>query len=149
MPMIRITKIFRFETAHALAGYDGLCRHIHGHSYELQVTIKGEPIADHNSPKMGMVMDFGDLKRLVRRLIVDRYDHALVLSEESRHLIPEHNADLFGKVLIVPWQPSSEGFLGDFARVLRAELPEGVTLHHMLLRETPSSFAEWYAEDNQ
>ncbi|PKP22124.1 MAG: 6-carboxytetrahydropterin synthase QueD, partial [Bacteroidetes bacterium HGW-Bacteroidetes-22] len=95
--MIRITKIFKFETAHALAGYDGLCKHIHGHSYELQVTIKGEPISDPSSPKMGMVMDFGDLKRLVRQLIVDRYDHALVLGEQSRHLIPENNADLFGK----------------------------------------------------
>lgn len=148
MSIIRITKIFKFETAHALAGYDGLCKHIHGHSYELQVTITGEPISDPSSPKMGMVMDFGDLKRLVRRLIVDRYDHALVLAEQSRHLIPEKNADLFGKVIIVPWQPSSEGFLVDFARVLKAELPVGVSLHHLFLRETPTSFAEWYADDN-
>ncbi|PKP21840.1 MAG: 6-carboxytetrahydropterin synthase QueD, partial [Bacteroidetes bacterium HGW-Bacteroidetes-22] len=55
---------------------------------------------------------------------------------------------LFGKVIIVPWQPSSEGFLVDFARVLKAKLPMGVSLHHLLLRETPTSFAEWYADDN-
>ena len=59
--MIHLTKIFRFEAAHALMGYDGRCRNIHGHSYEMRVTIKGNPIMDDNSPKNGMVMDFGDL----------------------------------------------------------------------------------------
>ena len=40
--MIRITKEFKFEMAHALHGYDGLCKNIHGHSYKLWVTIRGE-----------------------------------------------------------------------------------------------------------
>nr|MDA3906383.1 6-carboxytetrahydropterin synthase [Bacteroidales bacterium] len=62
MTKIRLTKEFKFETAHALKGYDGLCKHIHGHSYELLVTVIGEPLEDQNSPKLGMVMDFGDLK---------------------------------------------------------------------------------------
>ena len=44
--MIRITKIFSFETAHVLYGYDGKCKNVHGHSYKLFVTLKGVPIDD-------------------------------------------------------------------------------------------------------
>ena len=57
--IIRLTKEFTFEAAHALEGYDGLCREIHGHSYRLFVTVKGTPCADESNPKFGMVMDFG------------------------------------------------------------------------------------------
>ncbi|HQQ12325.1 MAG TPA: 6-carboxytetrahydropterin synthase, partial [Bacteroidales bacterium] len=65
MSKIRITKEFKFEMAHALLGYDGPCRNVHGHSYELIVTVIGEPIAETGHVKLGMVMDFGDLKRIV------------------------------------------------------------------------------------
>ena len=49
---IRITKQFNFETAHALYGYDGLCKNVHGHSYKLDVTVIGNPINDTNHKKM-------------------------------------------------------------------------------------------------
>ena len=52
MARIRLTKEFSFESAHALDGYDGLCREIHGHSYRLFVTIKGEPSCEENDPKL-------------------------------------------------------------------------------------------------
>ena len=83
MNRIRVTKEFRFEAAHALKGYDGPCRNIHGHSYELSVTVTGIPETDTSSTKLGMVMDFGDLKRLVKREIIDQYDHALILNDFS------------------------------------------------------------------
>ena len=77
--MIRLTKEFSFESAHALWGYDGKCREVHGHSYRLFVTIKGEPITDQTDPKLGMVMDFGELKSIVAREITDRLDHSFVM----------------------------------------------------------------------
>jgi 6-pyruvoyltetrahydropterin/6-carboxytetrahydropterin synthase len=66
--------------AHALKGYDGPCRNIHGHSYELYVTVIGKPLNDAGSPKNGMLMDFGDLKKIVRKCIVEEFDHGLVLN---------------------------------------------------------------------
>ena len=56
--VIRITKEFKFETGHALYGYDGLCKNVHGHSYKLSVTLLGTPITDPDHVKYGMVMDF-------------------------------------------------------------------------------------------
>ena len=52
--MIRITKKFDFEAGHALFGYDGKCKNLHGHSYKLYVTVIGEPINNPNSVKNGM-----------------------------------------------------------------------------------------------
>ena len=71
MSTIRITKEFTFETAHALYGYDGKCKNIHGHSYKLAVTVIGTPITDPTNVKMGMVIDFGDLKSIVKEEVVD------------------------------------------------------------------------------
>ncbi len=70
MSKIRITKQFSFETGHALYGYDGKCKNVHGHSYKLSVTVIGTPILDTTNVKYGMVIDFSDLKKIVREEIV-------------------------------------------------------------------------------
>ena len=66
MSNIRITKKFSFETGHALYGYDGKCKNVHGHSYKLSVTVIGSPITDLSNVKLGMVIDFTDLKKIVK-----------------------------------------------------------------------------------
>lgn len=149
MSKIRVTKEFSFEMAHSLAGYDGPCREIHGHSYRLFVTVFGEPIKDPGEPKYGMVVDFGDLKRIVNRLIVDRLDHALVLrsTDENQALIATLQGH-YNKVYVTAYQPTCENMVADFAAQLTRELPQGVSLFSIKLHETATSFAEWYASDN-
>ena len=83
--IIRHSLSFNFETAHALYGYDGKCKNIHGHSYKLFVTVKGSPILDSSNPKFGMVIDFGDIKKIVRAEVVDQFDHAILLNVNSPH----------------------------------------------------------------
>ncbi|MBE6210676.1 MAG: 6-carboxytetrahydropterin synthase [Rikenellaceae bacterium] len=149
MARIRLTKEFSFESAHALEGYDGKCRHIHGHSYRLYVTIIGEPIADPANPKYGMVMDFGALKALVGEEVVDRMDHAFVMRRtESADEVSMVLSEGFGNVVLVDYQPTCENMLTDFAARISRRLPEGVALHSLKMYETATSFAEWYAEDN-
>ena len=212
MSTIRLTREFTFEMAHALAGYDGPCSQIHGHSYRLFVTVRGVPSTDPADPKLGMVMDFGVLKEVVNRLVISRYDHALVLratgsngarSEEmcsdtaqsgiegsgaarsegvrsstsqlntacaeavqsntarsdathnAAHSTAQSTAALidslrssFERIVVVPFQPTCENLLADFAAVLIAELPPHVTLYSLRLHETASSYAEWLAEEN-
>lgn len=148
MAIIRLTKEFSFEAAHALGGYDGPCREIHGHSYRLFVTIKGEPSTDPMNPKQGMVMDFGVLKKIVHEEIISRFDHALVLrSTADKELLKLLTAQ-FDNLIEVDYQPTCENMLDDFARRIIGRLPEGVTLHSLRLHETASSYAEWFAEDN-
>lgn len=86
MSGIRITKLFAFETGHALYGYDGKCKNVHGHSYKLSVTVFGKPITDKNHVKYGMVIDFSDLKKIVKEEIVNIFDHATVFNKNTPHL---------------------------------------------------------------
>jgi 6-pyruvoyltetrahydropterin/6-carboxytetrahydropterin synthase len=144
---IRITKIFHFEMAHALENYDGACRNIHGHSYRLEVTVSGVPIVDLNSPKQGMVMDFGDLKTIVREKIVDVFDHAFVVREGYDRALLTDGGISSMKLIVTPFQPTSELLITHFAELLLAALPEQVMLECLKLNETVNSFAEWRRED--
>ena len=120
--MIRITKEFKFEMAHALFGYDGLCKNIHGHSYRLWVTVKGQVKNEKNHAKDGMVMDFNFLKKIVKPEIIDKYDHSFVVNANSPPAIVDLSS--FEKVFLLPYQPTSEYLVEDFANKIKAKLPE-------------------------
>jgi 6-pyruvoyltetrahydropterin/6-carboxytetrahydropterin synthase len=145
--MIRITKEFKFEMAHALHGYDGLCKNIHGHSYKLWVTVKGEVRNKNGHVKDGMVIDFSELKEIVKPEIIDKYDHSLVLNANSPHALIDLSA--FEKVFYLPYQPTSENLVMDFATIIQSKIPKRIILCKVVLSETASSFAEWNLEDNQ
>lgn len=150
MSNIRITKQFSFETGHALYGYDGKCKNVHGHSYKLSVTVIGQPITDTSNVKFGMVIDFSDLKKIVKEEIVDVFDHATVFNKNTPHL--ELAAELKSRghhVILVDYQPTSENMVTDFAKKIGSRLPSGIKLHSLKLQETDTSFAEWYASDNE
>ena len=144
--MVRITKEFKFEMAHALHGYDGLCKNIHGHSYKLCVTVKGEIKKDKGNPKDGMVLDFDILKSIVKPEIINKYDHSLVLNANSPH--SEIDLSAFEKVFFLPYQPTSENLVADFALKIKNKLPQEIELYKVVLSETATSFAEWNCEDN-
>lgn len=148
MAVIRITKEFSFEMAHALEGYDGACSQIHGHSYKLFVTVKGTPKECCSNPKYGMVMDFGVLKKIVNTLIIEKYDHAVVFraSENNSELL-KYLSSKFERVITTDYQPTCENMISRFAESISRELPEGIFLHSVKLHETATSYAEWYAED--
>jgi len=141
---MEVTKEFSFEMAHALEGHDGACRRIHGHSYRLWVTVGGEPVPTAGSPKLGMVVDFGDLKRIVGEQIVDRFDHAFVVRRTAENsALVDALAAHYGGVRVVDWQPTSENLVRHFVELLAPRLPAGVELRAVRLSETASSYAEW------
>jgi 6-pyruvoyltetrahydropterin/6-carboxytetrahydropterin synthase len=134
--------------AHTLYEYDGLCRNIHGHSYNLEVTILGEPRNEPGHPKDGMVLDFSELKNIVKTQIVNRFDHALMVSR----LAPQKQLELLKqineRIFIVDFQPTSENITIYISEILQQHLPAGVNLFSIRLYETETSFAEWFASDN-
>ncbi|MEA2041051.1 MAG: 6-carboxytetrahydropterin synthase [Bacteroidota bacterium] len=145
--MIRVSKQFNFESAHALWNYDGKCKNIHGHTYKLFVTIIGKPSEDVSSPKNGMVMDFGDLKKIVKSKIVDIYDHALIISKAAKFNASGIGKQMYERFITTDYQPTCENMVSDFAQIIKKELPKTVNLHSVRLYETETSYAEWYAED--
>jgi len=149
MSGIRITKQFSFETGHALYGYDGKCKNVHGHSYKLSVTVFGKPISDNTNVKYGMVIDFSDLKKIVKEEIVNVFDHATVFNKNTPHVeLAKELEDRGHNVLLVDYQPTSEMMVIDFSKKIKKRLPPHISLHSLKLQETESSFAEWFAYDN-
>ncbi len=149
MSNIRITKQFSFETGHALYGYDGKCRNVHGHSYKLSVTVFGTPIPDSNNVKFGMVIDFSDLKKIVKEEIVDVFDHATVFNKNTPHVeLAKELSDRGHNVLLVDYQPTSEMMVIDFAGKIKKRLSSNIQLHSLKLQETETSYAQWFASDN-
>jgi len=145
---IRVTKVFTFDMAHALHGYDGLCKNIHGHTYRLSVTLIGTTIQEEGHAKQGMVIDFSDFKKIVKEKVVDVFDHTLVLNANSPHAKIQGLADNFERLILTDYQPSCENLLIDILGRIKADFPSNVELCNVRLEETPTSYAEWFKEDN-
>lgn len=146
--MIYLTKEFSMEMAHALEGYDGKCKNIHGHSYKLLVTIKGVPLQDDKSPKNGMLIDFGDLKNIIECQIVNIYDHSLVLHHKSPMAAALRSCDTALHLFQV--QPTCENLAIHFADVLRSAFDafsRNIKLHSVKLYETTTSYCEHVIAD--
>ena len=146
--VIRVTKEFGFEMAHVLWNYDGPCRNVHGHSYRLFVTLSGMPSVDNADPKNGMVIDFADLKRIIKKEIIAIFDHSVVVSkyhDEDKIIMFRK---LFGNTVIVDYQPTCENLVVDFAERIKPYMPAGARLFSLKLYETATSYAEWFADDN-
>ncbi|MFZ1750179.1 MAG: 6-carboxytetrahydropterin synthase [Saprospiraceae bacterium] len=145
---IRVTKIFTFDIAHALYGYDGLCKNIHGHTYHLGVTICGIPDSNIENPKLGMVMDFGSLKDIINKTIIHKFDHVMVLNQLAGYAQNTDFLSEFERVVLVPFQPTCENLLNHFVGILLDYFRGDQSLVHVKLSETPTSYCEWCIEDH-
>ena len=134
--------------AHALYNYAGKCKNIHGHSYTLQVTVIGTPINESGDPEDGLIIDFGDLKKIVNENVVDQFDHALVMKKDYSEELNKALTTHFERLIYVDYQPTCENLILDFAGKIKTSLPELVQLHHLVLHETATAYCEWYASDN-
>lgn len=141
--MIQITKIFYFEMAHAIAGYEGACSDIHGHSYVLHVTIKGVDTQAGFIPAPGILFDFKELKAIVNTGIIRQLDHKLLLSKDFL----KNNKGEISSNNLVSWdvEPTAENMVIFMQSVITQLLPAGICLVSLKLYETKDSFAEWFA----
>ena len=139
--MLQITKIFRFEMAHAVFGYKGKCQHIHGHSYVLHVSVTDQTTHDNFIAAPGFIIDFKDLKKIVNEWVIDGLDHKLVLSNgylaANKSMVIEKN--------IIAWnaEPTAENILIYTKNQLQQAFPAEIKLKKLLLFETADSYAEW------
>ena len=149
MAVIRLTRIFNFDMAHVLLNYHGKCKNIHGHTYKLEVTVKGVPNNDESSPKKGMLIDFSDFKKLIEDTIISVWDHALMIHENTDSVLLNALKNNYEKIIVVPFQPTTENMICEMASVIKKILPKDLQLFSLRLYETEKSFAEWYAEENK
>ena len=135
--------------AHALWNYNGPCKNIHGHSYKLWVTIIGEPVSDEENEKLGMVFDFTDLKKIVKEIIIEKYDHSVIVNSKAPIQLLGQIEQMFEKYEVADYQPTCENMVYHFAHKISEKLPVNLSLFSLKLAETSTSFAEWFASDNE
>ncbi len=147
LPIIRISKRFSFECAHALSGYNGPCKNIHGHSYELEIVVSGQPQFGNETVPEGMVMDFTEIKAIVKYRILSLLDHKLVIHERDapkyEQLKETHS------IVTLPYNPTCEMLVIFIQGKLFEYLPAHVRLETVRLRETSTAWAEWHSCENR
>ena len=110
----------------------------------------GVPITDTANVKFGMVIDFGDLKKIVKEEIVDVFDHTMIFNKNTPHIDLANDLKEQGhNIILTDYQPTTEMMVIDFAAKIKSRLPVNIKLHSIKLQETATSFAEWYASDNE
>ncbi len=134
--MLTIRKECRFEAAHLLNGHPGECRNLHGHTYRVVVEVAQRPDEDGD-----MVMDFKDLKAVLRDVILDRFDHAFLYDQRA----PEEReiaavlSRLELRAVPLPFRTTAE----NLARHFFEALAERVAVICVSVYETPESCAEY------
>ncbi|AKI98016.1 6-carboxytetrahydropterin synthase QueD [Kosmotoga pacifica] len=119
--MFYITKEFTFDAAHNLVKYHGKCEKLHGHTYRLRVTVVGEPNDE------GMVIDFLELKEVVKENVLKHLDHAYI-----NEIIEQPTAEYIAKWI--------------YDRLKKLINNERRKLHEVVLWETPTSFVRYLEE---
>jgi 6-pyruvoyltetrahydropterin/6-carboxytetrahydropterin synthase len=133
--MLTVSKECQFDAAHVLTNHTGQCKNLHGHTYRIVVEV-AEGVDDHD-----MVIDFKDLKQVVRDVILDRFDHAFVFNEASSSeceiaaVIAKHGMKSVG----LPFRSTAE----NLARYFYHELAERLNVVSVKVYETPESCAEY------
>ncbi len=143
--MLTLTKIFHFEMAHAIYGYTGACRHVHGHSYELHVTFTADRGYVDYIPAPGFIIDFKEIKKLVTATIVEALDHKLVLSKAF--LLEYPSCSLQENLIVWEAEPTVENILLFIRRTLDQKVTPGTRMVCLKLYETKDSYAEWRNEN--
>lgn len=84
---MQITRRLEFDAGHRIPRHQSQCRHLHGHRYALEITLGGEIICDELNSSDGMVMDFGEVKEIAKKHLVDKWDHAFLVSATDRVVV--------------------------------------------------------------
>ena len=128
-----------FDSAHFLYGYEGKCRNIHGHRWKVEVEIKAENLIQ-NGQLRGMVVDFGDIKKDVKKLL-DYYDHALIIEKNTlKAKTLECLLDEEFKVIEIDFRPTAENFSFFFYKEIEKK---GYSVKKVTVYETPNNSATY------
>ncbi len=140
---MKISKIFTFDASHMLDGHDGKCQNLHGHTYQLEVTVAS--ILINEGAKAGMVMDFADLKTWVKQTILEPFDHAFLYhgNNERESQIAALLEGWQMKTLRLNQRTTAEHLAIEMYHRLQAV---GVPVCRIKLWETPTSYAEYEGE---
>jgi 6-pyruvoyltetrahydropterin/6-carboxytetrahydropterin synthase len=148
MPYMRIGKSYTFDAAHQLEGHMGKCRNLHGHTYTVEVWLKGSVYKVPGATDDGMVMDYGELDSFVKP-IIDAMDHSFLTNDyESTYLaLILQGTEL--KYFHLGARTTAENIATYIGDALVKAMPSNIKTLGVRVSETPKSFAEYVVRVDQ
>lgn len=146
--MIEVTKTIEWDMGHRVPNHRNQCRNFHGHRYRLELTIAGDLDEAAGTSSEGMVIDFGDIKALMREHVHDALDHSFMAYEGdslARRLL---ELDTSQRIIFVPFIPTAENIACWCYRQMRAAFPPHLTISRCRVYETPTSCATFTPSDS-
>lgn len=139
----RITKIVEFDLGHRIPNHDSKCKNPHGHRYRLEVTVGGDISEEVTSSSEGMVMDFGNIKKIMTEEIHDVLDHGFVYYKNDAIMKAFYDEHRDLKSIEVGFIPTAENLANWCYEILFVIFNAGgIILEKVVLYETPNSWAE-------
>lgn len=143
---ISITRRLEFDSGHRIPNHDGQCRHLHGHRYAIEVTLTGSVADRPGKADDGMVLDFGDIKRLTNQYVVEPWDHAFLVAKEDAGLVEYLNSIPNHKTVVMERVPTVENLASAAFKVLQPVFEKAfegrLQLSSIRLYETPNCWAD-------
>jgi len=141
-----ITRRLEFDAGHRIPDHRSLCRHLHGHRYAIEITVSGDVTRQDGNPRNGMVLDFSEIKSLLRVTIVDVWDHAFLVYRGDTQLrefldsMPDH------RTVVLDVVPTAENLAAEAFRQLAPGIAnlcdKTLTLEQVRIYETPNCWAD-------
>ncbi len=148
---MQITRRLEFDAGHRIPNHNSQCRHLHGHRYAVEITLSGDIITAHGASDEGMVMDFSDVKRIAKELLVDAWDHAFLVYRGDR-VVLDFLATLPGhKTVVLDVIPTAENLaliaFDTLNDAYRDTYGNHLRLERVRLFETPNNWADHVRQD--
>jgi 6-pyruvoyltetrahydropterin/6-carboxytetrahydropterin synthase len=145
---MEITTRMEFDSGHRIPNHKSSCKNLHGHRYAIEVTLKGDIVDKENESDYGMVMDFKDAKELIRKTIVEPWDHAFIVFEQDLEVINFLNTLDNHKTVILKKVPTAENMALIAMQLLKDNFQKkyGKQIIPIKVRlfETPNNWADTY-----
>jgi 6-pyruvoyltetrahydropterin/6-carboxytetrahydropterin synthase len=143
---MRITRRLEFDAGHRIPNHASLCRHLHGHRYAIEVTVSGEVNTRSGDAEQGMVADFGSIKALMNKHVVEPWDHAFLAYAKDQEIIgflatiPDHRTVLFEAPPTA--EHLAEAALQILTKACAAAYGPRIRLEQVRIYETPNCWAD-------
>jgi 6-pyruvoyltetrahydropterin/6-carboxytetrahydropterin synthase len=141
-----ITTRLEFDAGHRIPNHKSNCKNLHGHRYAIEVTVTGPIHDDNKSSNFGMVIDFSDVKQIIKDLLVDRWDHAFIVYKDDKEIVNFLNTLTNHKTVIFPVVPTAENMASEAYLTLSSELKNRfnhqLKIKQIRIYETPNSWAD-------
>lgn len=147
-----VVKQIEWDMGHRVANHASKCRNIHGHRYKAEIALEGNLVDNNGNSSEGMVIDFGDIKKIAMENIHDVLDHGFMIWDKDEVLMKFFKENDEFKKIVVPFTSTAENIAKWIYDQLDNKFTDifktGLKLKWVKLWETPTGYVIYQKNDH-